>query len=144
MSSSASEGSTFDGLAEFLVPLAFALALVLAAGAWLAALISGKHLPYDPTAALTALWHFQHPARAWPKRWRTQVPSPDLYWSVSGVVLTLCLFLVVTLVVLWERHRHRPPDQGASSRGSQRPLSDKEIARQLAPQGGRKRRWFSR
>jgi hypothetical protein len=143
MSGSTNEGSTLDGLLEVLLPLALAVAVVLAAGAWLAAWLAGKRLPFDPTAALTALWHFHDPALAWPKRLRNEVPSPDLYWSVSGVVLTVCLFLVVTLAVLWERHRHRPPDQGASSRGSQRPLSDKEIARQLAPQGGRKRRWFS-
>jgi len=143
MSSSTSEGSTSYELLEVLILLAFTLALVLASVAWLDAWMGGRHLPFNPVAALTALWHFHDPARAWPKKLRGQVPSPDLYWSVSGVVFTLCLFLLGGLVVLWGHHRHRPRDQVAHSCGAQGPRSDKDIARQLAPQGGQKRRRFS-
>jgi len=143
-SGSSGGGSTFDGLVEVLLPIVIALAVILAAGAWCAARLTGHALPFDPPAALKALFHFHHPANAWPHKWRSQVPSPVTYWMVSGVILIAVLFVFSLLLVLWERHKHRPPS-GTST--SPRQLSDKEIAKLLRPRPpgrAQKYHWWSR
>jgi type IV secretory pathway TraG/TraD family ATPase VirD4 len=77
---------------------------LLWAGGVLAALLTGHGVPHaDATAGLRALAHPGDPARGW----RTRMPGPLAYWTLTGLLLAAAGAGTVLIVVWWRRPGQR-------------------------------------